>query len=86
MQEMMTEEERHRDIAEKAALGMLYQKAIAGLRPSEVYERIHQIHTHLVSLEEKVIGRTAVHDLNEAEFQFRAFYTGRTRESFNAQG
>lgn len=81
----LTEEERHRDIADKASLGLTYQKAICAMRPSEVYERILAIHQHVLALEEKVIGRTAVHDLNEIEFLFRAFYTGRTRESFNAK-
>lgn len=80
----MTEEERHRDIADKASLGLTYQKAIVAMRPSEVYERVHAIHQHIQALEEKVLGMTAVRDLTEVEFLFRAFYTGRTRESFNA--
>ena len=70
------------EVHEKAALGLRYQRAIADLRPADVYERIHAIHKHVQALEEKVIGKTAVRDLTEIEFLFRAFYTGRTRESF----
>lgn len=69
-------------IDEKAHFGLRYQKAIADLRPADVYERIHRIHRHVLNLEEKVIGKAAVDDLTEVEFLFRAFYTGRTRESF----
>ena len=63
-------------IHEKAALGLAYQKAIANLRPAEVYERLHEIHRHLVAVEEHVVGRSAVKNLDSAEFKLRAFYTG----------
>jgi len=74
-------EEQAREIHEKAALGLQYQKAIAELRPADVYERIHEIHIHLMSIEESVIGRDAVMHLESAEHRFRDFYSGRDRKT-----
>lgn len=76
------EEQAEAEIHEKAALGVAYQKAIATLRPADVYERLHRMHRYIARLEEKIIGKTGVHALTELEFELRAFCTGRDRESF----
>ena len=70
------------EIHYRAADGLAYQKAIAGLRPAEVSSRIRAIHEHIQALDEKVIGREGVHHLTEIDFLFRAFYTGRDRADF----